>query len=99
MPPRTAYCGCDEEECVCHFFHYDCACNNCPDCFDDCFCYEVEEAEGITVNKPKSLMEVFEDYPELFGERIDIDPFDDDEVIEPYNQCDLENPEICDTCQ
>lgn len=46
-----------------------------------------------------TLMEVFEQHPELLGERVDIDPFDDDEVIEPYNQCDLENPEICDSCQ
>lgn len=88
-------CDCEEEECICHFYHYDCACDNCPDCANDCFCFEVEEAEGITVNKPKSLMEVFEDYPELMGERTNIDPFDDNEVIE----CDLENPEICESCQ
>ena len=48
--------------------------------------------------EPMTLMEVFEQYPELVGERLDavlVDPFDDDEVIE----CDLENPEICDSCQ
>ena len=48
--------------------------------------------------EPLTLMEVFEQYPELLGERLDavlVDPFDDDEVIE----CDLENPEICDSCQ
>ena len=48
--------------------------------------------------EPLTLMEVFEQHPELLGERLDgvlIDPFDDDEVIE----CDLENPDICDSCQ
>ena len=47
------------------------------------------------LTEPLTLMEVFEQYPELMGERTTIDPFDDDEVIE----CDLENPEICDSCQ
>jgi len=45
--------------------------------------------------EPLTLMEIFEEYPEMLGERLEIDPFDDDEVIE----CDLENPEICDSCQ
>ena len=48
--------------------------------------------------EPLTLMEVFEQHPELLGERLDgalIDPFSDDQVIE----WDLENPEICDSCQ
>lgn len=45
--------------------------------------------------EPLTIMEILEEHPELLGERIDIDPFDDDEIIE----CDLENPEICDSCQ
>jgi len=92
-------CLCEEEECICHFYHYDCACNDCPDCADDCFCFEYAEpvADGPLM-EPLTLMEVFEQHPELLGERLDgvlIDPFDDDEVIE----CDLENPDICDSCQ
>ena len=45
-----------------------------------------------------TLMEIFDQHPELLGERLDnvpIDPFNDDEVFE----CDLENPDICDSCQ
>ena len=92
-------CLCEEEECICHFYHYDCACNDCPDCADDCFCFEYAEpvADGPLM-EPLTLMEFFEQHPELLGERLDgvlIDPFDDDEVIE----CDLENPDICDSCQ
>ena len=45
--------------------------------------------------EPRTLMEVFEDHPKLMGERMDIDPFDDDAIIE----CDLENPDICESCQ
>ena len=45
--------------------------------------------------EPLTLMEIFEEYPEMLGDRLEIDPFDDDEIIE----CDLENPEICDSCQ
>ena len=45
--------------------------------------------------EPRTLMEIFEEHPELLGERIDVDPFEDHEVLE----CGLENPEICDTCQ
>ena len=92
-------CDCEEEECICHFYHYDCACNDCPDCADDCFCFDyAEKIAGSDDMAPMTLMEVFEQYPELLGERLDavlVDPFDDDEVIE----CDLENPEICDSCQ
>ncbi len=92
-------CDCENEECICHFYHYDCACDHCPDCADDCFCFEYAEpiADGPLM-EPLTLMEVFEQHPELLGERLDgalIDPFSDDEVIE----CDLENPEICDSCQ
>ena len=91
-------CDCENEECICHFYHYDCACDHCPDCADDCFCFEYAEPIDNTespLTEPLTLMEVFEQYPELMGERTTIDPFDDDEVIE----CDLENPEICDSCQ
>ena len=92
-------CDCEEEECICHFYHYDCAFNDCPDCADDCFCFDyAEKIAGSDDMEPMTLMEVFEQYPELLGERLDavlVDPFDDDEVIE----CDLENPEICDSCQ
>ena len=28
--------------------------------------------------EPRTLMEIFEENPELMGERADIDPFDDD---------------------
>lgn len=45
-----------------------------------------------------TLMEIFEQHPELLGERLDevlLDPFEDDEIIE----CDLENPDICESCQ
>ena len=45
--------------------------------------------------EPRTLMEVFEDYPELMGEQPALDPFDDDEVIE----CDLENTDNCEACQ
>jgi len=48
--------------------------------------------------EPKTLAEIFEENPELLGERLDeilYDPFDDDEVIE----CGLEDPDICDSCQ
>jgi hypothetical protein len=95
MTERPVSCGCEEEECVCHFYHYDCACQDCPDCADNCFCYE--EIEGLT-EEPMTLMEIFDQHPELLGERLDnvlIDPFNDDEVFE----CDLENPDICDSCQ
>ena len=95
-------CDCEGEECVCHFYDYDCSCNNCPHCADDCFCFDYahpidEDFEGPLM-EPLTLMEVFEQHPELLGERLDavlVDPFDDDEVIE----CDLENPDICDSCQ
>ncbi len=89
-------CACDDEECICHFYHYDCACDLCPYCADDCFCFDYAEAfEDQPLMEPLTLMEIFEEYPEMLGERLEIDPFDDDEVIE----CDLENPEICDSCQ
>ena len=77
-------CDCEGEECVCHFYHYDCACEHCPDCAD-CFCFDYAELIEEPM-EPRTLMEVFEDHPELMGERTHIDPFDDDEVIE----CDLE---------
>ena len=85
-------CDCEEEECICHFYHYDSACDYCPDCADDCFCFDYGEPVDV---EPLTLMEVFEQNPELMGERLEVDPFDDDEVIE----CDLENPEICESCQ
>ncbi len=89
-------CACDEEECICHFYHYDCFCEHCPDCRDNCFCYEkTEDCEDQPLMEPLTLMEIFEQHPELMGERADVDPFDDDEVIE----CDLENPDICESCQ
>lgn len=87
-------CNCDAEECVCHFFHYDCACENCPDCAEDCFCFEYAEPMEELMD-PVSLADIIDENPELLGERPAIDPFDDDEVLE----CGLENPEICDTCQ
>jgi hypothetical protein len=91
---RPSDCGCDEEECICHFYHYDCACDRCPDCADDCFCFEEAHEEGKDI-EPLTLMEVFEQHPELMGERAGVDPFEDDEIIE----CDLENPDICESCQ
>ena len=91
---RPSYCGLDEEECICQFYHYDCAWDRGPDCADDCLCFEEAHEEGKDI-EPLTLMEVFEQHPELMGERADVDPFDDDEVIE----CDLENPDICESCQ
>jgi hypothetical protein len=35
--------------------------------------------------------------PKNLGERPPIDPFEDDTPIE--NLCDLENPEVCESCQ
>ena len=87
-------CDCEGEECVCHVYHYDCACEFCPDCANDCFCFDYAELIEEPM-EPRTLMEVFEDHPELMGERMDIDPFDDDAIIE----CDLENPDICESCQ
>ena len=87
-------CDCEGEECVCHFYHYDCACEFCPDCATDCFCFDYAELIEEPM-EPRTLMEVFEDHPELMGEQPALDPFEDDEVIE----CDLENPEICESCQ
>jgi hypothetical protein len=45
--------------------------------------------------EPLSIAEIIDENPEMLGDRPDIDPFEDDEVLE----CGLENPEICDTCQ
>ena len=91
---RPSDCGCNEEECICHFYHYDCACDWCPDCADGCFCFEEAIEEGKDI-EPLTLMEVFEQHPELMGERIEVDPFDDNEPLE----CGLENPDICESCQ
>ncbi len=49
---------------------------------------------GVTMSDPKTLMEVFEEHPELMGER-SVDPFLDDEPIE----CGLDDVEVCDSCQ
>ncbi len=87
-------CDCEGEECVCHFYHYDCACNECPDCADDCFCFEYAQSIEETMD-PVSLAEIIEENPEMLGDRPPIDPFTDDEILE----CGIENPEICDTCQ
>ena len=95
MSLRTGSCGCEGEECICHFYHYDCACEQCPECAEDCFCFNPEDA-----------MEHQADAQELFdngmwmslnemGERPEIDPFADDTPIE----CGLENPDICESCQ
>ena len=43
--------------------------------------------------EPQTLMEVFEEFPELMGERYN--PFDDDTPLE----CGLENPDVCESCQ
>ncbi len=43
---------------------------------------------------PKTLVEVFEEHPELMGER-GVDPFRDDTPLE----CGVESPEVCDSCQ
>ena len=91
---RPSDCGCNEEECICHFYHYGCACDRCPDCADGCFCFEEALEEGKDI-EPLTLMEVFEQHPELMGERTDVDPFDDNEPLE----CGLENPDICESCQ
>ena len=72
----------------------DCACDRCPDCADGCFCFDDAETNGNEI-EPLTLMEVFEQHPELMGERAEIDPFEDDEVLE----CGLENPDICESCQ
>ena len=87
-------CSCEGEECICHFYHYDCACDNCPDCADDCFCFEYAESIEECMD-PVSLADIIENNPEMLGDRPPIDPFADDEVLE----CGIENPEICDTCQ
>lgn len=44
-------------------------------------------------DEPQTLMEVFEEFPELMGERYN--PFDDDTPLE----CGLENPDVCESCQ
>ena len=44
---------------------------------------------------PKTLMEVFEDFPELMGERAGLDPFEDDTPLE----CGLDDVVVCDSCQ
>ena len=87
-------CDCEGEECVCHFYHYDCACNECPDCADDCFCFEYAQSIEETMD-PVSLAEIIEENPEMLGDRPPIDPFTDDEILE----CGIETPEICDPCQ
>ena len=87
-------CLCEEEECICHFYHYDCACEHCPDCADECFCFEYAEWIEEPM-EPTTLAEIFEQNPDLLGERGPVAPFEDDELLE----CGLENPEICDTCQ
>ena len=50
--------------------------------------------EGLDV-EPLTLMEVFEQHPELLGERPSVDPFKDNEILESG----LENPEACESCQ
>lgn len=47
---------------------------------------------GATVS---DAVEVFEDEPDLMGERIDLDPFTDDTVLE----CSVDGFEVCDSCQ
>lgn len=44
---------------------------------------------------PKTYVDY--DEPNAMGERPDLDPFEDDTPIDA--QCDLENPEACDSCQ
>ncbi len=51
-------------------------------------------AFGVTVNEG-GLVEVFEDFPELMGERPELDPFADDTVFE----CSVDGYEVCDSCQ
>ena len=88
MSPSTSECGCEGEECICHFYHYDCACEQCPDCAEDCFCFNPEDAMEHQVD-PTAITE------EMLGERPELDPFLDDTPID----CDLENPEVCESCQ
>ena len=45
--------------------------------------------------EPKPLVEVFEDFPELMGERPVLDPFEDDTPIE----CSIDNYDVCESCQ
>lgn len=44
---------------------------------------------------PRTLVEVFEDFPELMGERAGLDPFRDDAPLE----CGVDEVEVCDSCQ
>jgi len=44
-------------------------------------------------DEPQTLMEVFEEFPELMGERYD--PFSDDTPLE----CGVEDPDVCESCQ
>jgi hypothetical protein len=44
---------------------------------------------------PRTLMEVLGDYPELMGERADLDPFEDDTPLERL----VDGYEVCDSCQ
>ncbi len=92
MPRRTSNCGCEEEECVCHFYHYDCACQECPECADGCFCFNSEDAMEHLWDKPdpQDLLE-----EGLLGERPELDPFTDDTPLE----CGLEDPVVCESCQ
>ena len=87
-------CDCEGEECVCHFYHYDCACENCPDCLNDCFCFEYAEPMEEPM-EPLSIAEIIDENPEMLGERPDIEPFEEAEVL----GCGVEIPEICDTGQ
>lgn len=48
---------------------------------------------GVMMSDPKTLMEVFEEHPELMGERT-VDPFEDDEVFE----CSVDGYEVCESC-
>lgn len=44
---------------------------------------------------PRKLVDVFEDFPELMGERAGLDPFRDDTPLE----CGVDEVEVCDSCQ
>ncbi len=89
MLSHTRDCGCEEEECVCHFYHYDCACQECPECAEDCFCFNPEDAMEHQVDPTDFVKE------EMLGERPELDPFIDDTPLE----CGLEDPVVCESCQ